>query len=447
MTSFNKNIVILVDNKVRDLDGDALIAHHLRNLGIECHLEPLEAYRAVLAAYRPSMIVFNLMTASHLVAYSKRLAEMGVLTAVLPNEGIIYDYEMLRFNAGRHHSGAHIDYFFCWNEAHRRAIKAEGFEHTNVEVIGVPRFDFYFEPWSRLVRKERPSGGERPKILICTNFVGARYWELPKVEADKQFAAWGRDVPLFRNYWRSVELHWQARNRFFDYVKTLLATDRFDVTLRSHPFEDAGIYTSWINSLGAKERDRIQFDNDSNICGLMLDHDLEVSCETCTTAMEGWIAKKPTVELIFSRDPLWFNEMHSRANIECDDPPEFPDVVSRELENRDQPEKAEIRRTHLETWCSNPDGQSCLRLAKLIANAVNNMKSPDWSRLNLNDYRRAAKLMTKRQLGLAYHFDPILPLKSALFPKRYAIKKYVRHKSIRPADVTQALRKLESIDH
>jgi hypothetical protein len=65
----------------------------------------------------------------------------------------------------------------------------------------------------------------------------------------------------------------------------------------------------------------------------------------------------------------------------------------------------------------------------------------------LNDYRRAAKLMTKRQLGLAYHFDPILPLKSALFPKRYAIKKYVRHKSIRPADVTQALRKLESIDH
>jgi hypothetical protein len=55
--------------------------------------------------------------------------------------------------------------------------------------------------------------------------------------------------------------------------------------------------------------------------------------------------------------------------------------------------------------------------------------------------------MTKRQLGLAYHFDPILPLKSALFPKRYAIKKYVRHKSIRPADVTQALRKLESIDH
>jgi len=117
------NVVILVDSKTRDLDVATLIAFHLRKLGVECHLEPLEADRAVAAAYRPAMIVFNHLTASHLVAYSKRLAEMGVLTAVLPNEGIQYDDDASRFYAGRHHNGAHIDYFFCWNERHRETIR------------------------------------------------------------------------------------------------------------------------------------------------------------------------------------------------------------------------------------------------------------------------------------------------------------------------------------
>jgi len=37
----DRNVVILVDNKIRDLDGAELIAHHLRGLGIQCHLEPL----------------------------------------------------------------------------------------------------------------------------------------------------------------------------------------------------------------------------------------------------------------------------------------------------------------------------------------------------------------------------------------------------------------------
>jgi surface carbohydrate biosynthesis protein len=445
--SFDKNVILLVDNKVRDLDGDALIAHHLRNLGIECHLEPLEAFRAVLAAYRPHMIIFNIMTASHLVEFSKRLAEVGVLTAVLPNEGILYDYEILRFLAGRHHSGAHIDYFFCWNDVHRRAIKAEGFDHSTVEVVGVPRFDFYFEPWSRVVRQKQPSQSGRPKILLCTNFIGARYWRLPKSEADKWFSLWAREIPLFRNYWQSVEAHWEGRNRFFDYVKALLATGQFDITLRPHPLEEAEVYKKWIDELAPQERERIQFNSGGNIFGLILDHDLEVSCETCTTALEGWIAKKPTIELLFKKDPLWFNEMHSRSNIPCDDPAKFPDLVNQQLQNPAQPEKAEIRRAHLETWCATPDGQSSLRVAKVIANAVNNMKAPDWSRLSLTDYRRAAKLLAKRKLNLAYHFDPLLSIKGALFPKRYAIKKYVYEKSIRPSDVEPAIRKFESVDH
>ncbi len=130
-----KRVVILVDNKRRDLLVAALIGHHLEQLGLECHLEPLEAYRGVLAAYRPHLILSNHLTAPHLVAWSQRLAELGVLCAVLPNEGICYDEAELEYNAGKFHNGAHIDLFFCWNEPHQRALRKCGFGGVRGSVL------------------------------------------------------------------------------------------------------------------------------------------------------------------------------------------------------------------------------------------------------------------------------------------------------------------------
>ena len=57
--TFSHKVVYLVDNKRRDLAMAALIALQLERRGIECVLEPLESYRAVLAADRPDMIIFN----------------------------------------------------------------------------------------------------------------------------------------------------------------------------------------------------------------------------------------------------------------------------------------------------------------------------------------------------------------------------------------------------
>ena len=77
-------MVLLVDNKRRDLMGAALIAWHLEQLGLECILEPLEAWRGALAAHRPNLIIFNHVNAGHLIAYTKRLARMGVAPRSCP---------------------------------------------------------------------------------------------------------------------------------------------------------------------------------------------------------------------------------------------------------------------------------------------------------------------------------------------------------------------------
>jgi surface carbohydrate biosynthesis protein len=446
LDSATKNVVILVDSKTRDLDVASLIAFHLRGLGVECYLEPLEAFRAVVAAYRPSMIVFNHLTASHLAAWSRRLAELGVLTAVLPNEGIIYDPDVLKFAAGRYHSNAHIDYFFCWNEPHAEALKAQNFSvETNIEVVGVPRFDFYFEPWSSTITISSKKNSSRPKVLFCTNFTMAQYQELPRIEADKLFAAWADRVPLYKNYWPAIEAHWRSRKRVPEFIEALIRTRKFDITLRPHPAENHEFYARWLDTLPAADRAEIKFDTNSNISRLIMDCDIEISCETCTTALESWIAGKKTVELIFERNPLWYREIQAKANVECDNPSTLPGLISKILSEPIPRKLIELRRSHLEKWCSSPDGQSCFKITKILEAAIHSHKAPVWSKLDASDYRRALKLRAMQKMGLAYHFDPLLFAKRKIWPMRYAVKNSGYQKSIKPSDVSGARKKLEFI--
>jgi surface carbohydrate biosynthesis protein len=437
--------VLLVDNRVRDLDSAALIAFHLKRLGIECFLEPLEAYRGALAAHRPGLIVFNHLTASHLAAWSRRLSDMGVLTAVLPNEGIAYDSEDLRYIAGRYHSDAHIDFMFSWNEVFRRAVLEEhGDPSTKVDVFGIPRFDFYFEPWSSIF-KRTSEPKNRPIVLVCTNFVTAHYYELPKSEANKFFAQWADRISIYRDYMSAVEAHWKGRNRVIDYLNALVAADKYQIILRPHPSESSSFYYEWLAMLTEDQRKHVRLDKQSNITSLILECDVEVSCETCTTAIESWVAGKPTIELNFEKNPLWYRAIHAECNVECDDPSKFVDLVDATLDAPAQQDKREARRRHLEEWCATPKGETSQRIAETIVAALKSKRPADWSKLSLNDYRRAAKLHVLRRLGLPYHFNPLLALKHSLFRDRYAIKAKAYDKSIKPGDVVRARERLDGL--
>ncbi len=439
MSHARKNIVLLVDNRHRDLLVAALIAHQLESLGVTCHLEPLEAYQGVLAAYRPDMIVFNHLLASHLVKYSQRLHTMGVLTAVLPNEGIAYNEGDLRFLAGSHHSTAHIDFFFSWNELHRRALLDTGFDQsTRIETVGVPRFDLYFPPWSKLFPGRPRLQTRRPLLLLCTNFVFAHYRSLAPERVDKFFAPWKDRIPDYKDYWGLVDIHARSQEKLFAFLDELVRADEFEVILRPHPSENLRRYQAWFDGLGNLERAAVSIDPRSSIVELILACDLEISCETCTTALESWIARKPTIELSFERHPLFAKPDAHLLNVICTAPGKVVETVRTQLAAPEQKPLAAARSAHLAKWCSTPAGDSALKLARLIATAVQANPEPDWSKLAAADHRRALKLKMLRKLGLAYHFDPWLPFKGRLFPRRYGIKSFTYRKSIKPQDVRKA---------
>ena len=441
-----QRVIYLVDNKRRDLAMAALIALQLERRGIECQLEPLESYRAVLAADRPDLIIFNHLVASHLVRYSQRLHQEGVLVAVLPNEGILYKEEVLQFNAGRFHNAAHIDLFFAWNEVFRDALVAAGMgAQTRIEVVGVPRFDYYFAPWSvRYAPVLRPPR-ERPLVLVSTNFVFAKYGDLPPEEATELFKDWARRMESYRDYPGAVQVSHRNRERLFAFLETLLGDGRYDVILRPHPNEEAAWYEQRIAALPAALCLRLRLEAERNITSLILECDLEISMDSCTTALESWIAGKPTLDLELERHPLLSNPMLDPLNLRCERPEDLPGLVAAQLANPTQPEFHDIRAAHLARWCASPRGDSAARVANAIAETLAARSTTLSLRLTLSDRRRGLKLKALRGLGKPYNWHPQIGLRAWFNPTGTYIKRRILGKTITPAEVHEEMEKLRQL--
>ena len=436
---------MLVDDKKRDLMVAALIARHFQRRGVECFLEPLEAYRGALAAHRPHLMIFNHLVASHLVEYSKRLGGMGILTAVLLNEGLCYNDDAREFNAGKHHRGANIDYFFCWNRPLKEALQRQGFgARTHIEVVGPPRFDYYCEPWSRVFDDFPWPGHGRPKLLVCSNFGFAKFFNAPRAEGKRFFAAWTDRIPERKDWWGLIEMNHRAQQRFLLFVEAIARSGKFDVVLRPHPREDLDVYRNWLAALPPQARSRLHMDATSNITSLILACDLRVGCENCNTTLESWIAGKPTVELVFDRHPVFYNAEVGSLSPECERPEDVVRVIERALADREQAEYRADRRAHLAKWCNSPAGKASERIVEVLAARLAAHPEPDWSKLELADRRRALKLKALQKLGKAYHYKPLISLRGRMLGGRHKLKAGVYEKAVTPRDVSRALALIES---
>ncbi len=434
-----KRVVILVDNKKRDLPGAALIAYHLEKMGIECYLEPLEAWRGCLYARKPHMIIFNHLLGSHLVKYSQELRDMGVLVGVLPNEGILYNKEVLEFNASKFHNNAHVDYFFVWNEAHKEALKkGNSGSIKNIEIVGVPRFDFYFEPLKP--KKTSPT----PTILVCTNFVFAQFLEKDPKIAEKLFAPWKGRISSYSNYWELIKTNHKSRKLFFNFLNTLVSLNKYNIILKPHPGEETDIYQKWYEKLDKVLKEKVKLDTKSHIWELIPQCDVEIACETCTTTLESWIAKKPTIELILTKHPVFFHEFLSKMSLTCEDPKLLDETIQKALKKEREKEFEPLRKEHLKKWCADPKGDSSKKLANIIKKAVERIE-PDFRKIDKKHQRKGKKLLFFEKLNLPYNYNPFSLTKAKIFPKKHKEKLRVYNKTIKPSDVKKWKEKIKKV--
>lgn len=440
-------VVILVDNKRRDLMVAAHLAHLLARRGLKVFLEPLEATFAVLAARKPDMIIFNHLAASHLTAYSNRLKKLGVLVAILSNEGLLYLDDFREFVALKAHADAHVDLYLCWNNAMAESIYSVRYNPgLKVEIVGIPRFDLYFDPYKAHFTGRNPKVPTKANILICTNYVFAKFKDLPEEEADRLFADWARNLPSVSDYRGLIDHLHKNRERLTDYITAIANDSAYQITLRPHPNEDASYYEGKVRGLPDDIRSRIRIAHNENITGLILNCDVEISMDGCTTALESWIAGKPTIELPMEPHPLVTHAMLQPLLVQCRDPADLPRMVAEALEKPVLPEIAARRSAHLERWCASPDGKAGERVAEAVVRLLGERPSVDYSRqLTFSDRRKGLKLKLLAMLDKPYGWKPFAFLKKYLSPASYPATLQVIGKTMSPSDAKSALARVESI--
>lgn len=442
-------VVIFVDSKPRDLMGDALIAHHLEKKGVRCILEPLASWRSCLGAWEPDFILFNHLSADHLAAFSQKLKADGVLSGILPNEGIFYVEGDLEYSSQKHHENMHCDLILSWNDTHRDALLANDVAAPEcIQSVGVPRFDFYTSPWSKLYQKERLST-TRPIILANSNFSVAHYDDLPEKDGDAFFAPWKDKIPIYADYKNAIKAHRAAQLKFPRFIDALIKQNKYEIIIRPHPREDPRHYLNWYDSIPAAEKKHVHLDNKSNITELILSCDLEISCENCTTTLEAWLAKKPTVGLTFEKHPMFYNPEICCMQPECDTPENLPAMVDHALANPDQSEHLEGRNAHLRKWIHNPDGRSAERAADAILQSIKNRSQPKNIRLSLADRRRGLKLRLLSTMDEPYNSRPKHYLKHLLFGQKgnQTIRYRNYLKAIRPSEVMDAMNRIKTAEN
>ncbi len=444
--------VIFVDSKSRDLMGVALIAHHLEKRGIDCRLGPLGAWRACIGAWKPDFVLFNHLNAAHLAPFSRQCRDWGILVGVLPNEGVFYVEGTLGYNARKQYSDTHCDRVFCWNEVHRAALIENGFctSPDHVVPVGVPRFDFYLQPWRKLFTK-RIADTRRPVILVNANFPHAHFQELPPKVADNFFGQWKHINSIYADYRGAIQANYSGRLEFLKHLDALMEADKYYLIVRPHPRENLNFYLDWYATLSPERQKHVRLGMKEDIFELIANADLELSCENCTTTMEAWICGKPTVGLTFRKHPFFYTPEVGRLLPECDKPQDVVKMVDQALANPAQAEYGEARRRHMEKWLFKVDGHAAERVAIEIEKSISQRTNPTRIRLGFSDRRRGVKLRIARFLGEPCHVSPVLVLRRLLKGTRG--KQTVRYrdylKAIRPADERRArelIRSVESAD-
>ena len=175
-----------------------------------------------------------------------------------------------------------------------------------------------------------------------------------------------------------------------------------------------------------------------------MDCDLEISCETCTTALESWVAGKPTIKIINEKHPMFYHEQLAGTQAEVAEPELIVAEVERQLADPSQPEFKKAREELLATWLASPKGDSCERIARAVVEVASTSK-PNYQRhLTLEDHRRGLKLRLLQRFNLPVNYDPLLAAKKHLQPERFRAKSWVKNKTITQSDIREANERIAS---
>ncbi len=351
-----KRILLISVFKYRDLPGLILLKVLLEKKGnavlIVNHADT-NLLRYYIHKFRPNLIVFPQIKYS-IFAKNFGLKEKKIGAVYILSEGEQFFKEFNLGNAGKFLDLSESDVFFTWNEKIKKYIKT----HKTIPLGkcflgGVPRFDFYREPFSKIILPKNEfcsiynMNPDKPIISWSTNF-GYIEIENDKERLDSFVKNMYRDgfqaPPVFKDMPHIVESEIKSRKLGMDCIINLAKKfpDAY-IVIKVHPGETNHWYVDQVKNSGLNNIRIIQFEHIWNVLNATSVH----LHRSCTTGVEAWFLDKPTVELRLNKEDWFFFKKLAQGSDVIYSYNECESAVKKYLAGTKVSSKQKIMRNHI----------------------------------------------------------------------------------------------------
>ena len=363
----NRQILISVPHPARDLEGCALIAHHLlRRYGHQSILCDVDSLEQRILNDHPDVIVFDFLGWDSRVKEALLARSLQIKTVLLPIAGLYETGEDFAREAGKLTNGANIvDRYLSWGEFGRSAVVGDGLiNDRQAFVTGCPRFDFYREPYSSLIQSRQEfvemigiHQTKAPIVLWTTNTPHSSHNAQNAAHRAKHSKLSEEEA---NEYIREDQTQSAAHSRVLTYL-----ADRhpeWEFVIKVHPLESEGPYLEL-----ARPRTNVQVAKRGVIRNFLYHADV-IMQRGCTTATEAWMFEKPVLELaIGGYQREWAPEIFAQGNQRVTDLEETESAIRGYLAGAPIPEaQREARAAFVRQFYYRLDGRSSERCAAHI---------------------------------------------------------------------------------
>ena len=287
-----RQIGLVVDHPLRDLDGMCLLAQILSESGVGVVLLPFYTQHSDLPNVDLDLIVLNYARPANRAVIDAAAAR-GIGLCVLDTEGGLIPQEGPTSASGiaafLHESGLDkaLSLYLFWGDHLRDAMLAlTDLPAERAIVTGCPRFD---------LTRSQPDARSR-RVLVNTNFpvVNSAHTNGADID-DKALKSVGFSAPQVARLAASVNV---VMERMIDTVIALAkARPEREFVVRPHPFERAEPYVTAFANLSNIEVERLGTAMEALSASDCLLH------VNCTTAIEASLCAVPPISLDFINEP------------------------------------------------------------------------------------------------------------------------------------------------
>ena len=390
-------IHLLCDHKWRDLPNLSALQLSLRKLGYRTLLSGTKDAHAMITYFRPNCVVLNHLFSDSHRRLAKKLRAAGIAVVILPTEGAMRP-EFSDLGEGEFTDFNLADLILAWSDTAAEGIRNRwAFDDARVPVAGCNRLDFYDSRFYSVIESRTQfcsRHGLDPMRPIVTWATQYGYADIGNDNRSSMYQQWLtettdvgvktcyerkgidiKDIPIGHAKGRDASSH-----AFFNLAG---AMPNVQFLLKPHPIEGINFYREQIAKANLKN---VVFCKGEYIWDVLNVSDIELH-RHCTTAIEGWLWNKPTIEMgMDSFSVLEWKDREDGSDIayNTDD---LIGLVNGYIDGKVVDAGVlEYRRKYVNRWFGPADGRRCSETAILIDRYLKQ------SRLQNNSRARAPRL-------------------------------------------------------